>query len=80
MNYFYYSDNHKKDSIDIKSVVLALEGDDREDEAYYYIHFVLTHGAKIRWEYYFKELRDKEIKEIRELKHTYRDTQKPKPG
>lgn len=68
MSTIYWSDNKQKDTIDIKSVALALEAD---YEPYYYIRFVLTNGAKPEWEYYSKEMRDKEIMEIRELKKAY---------
>lgn len=67
---FFWSDNKKGDSIDIKTIALALEHVDDDNQPYYYIKFVLTNGVKIEWEYYSKEMRDKEIKEIRVLKKT----------
>ena len=47
---------------------------DNDYEPYYYIKFILTNGSKTEWEYISKEIRDKDIKEIREL----RDKQKMK--
>lgn len=71
MNYYYWSNDKKKSSIDVRTVVTALDAD---YEPYYYIKFVLTNGSKIQWEYHSKETRDKELLEIREQRDQY---QKP---
>ena len=41
---------------------------DNDYEPYYCIKFILINGEKPEWEYISKEMRDKEIKEIRELR------------
>lgn len=64
----YWSDNRNKDSIDLKDVVLAFEDGEGEHESYYGIRFTMRGSRKIDWEYDSKEMRDKEIAEIRDLK------------
>lgn len=65
---YYTSKNQQRDSIDVNTIATALEYVDEEGQPYYYIKFVLKHGAKIEWRYMSKDMRDKEINEIRELK------------
>lgn len=64
MSYFY-SENGKKDSIEIKKVGIAMDSD---YPPHYYIKITTTYGVRIEWDYTSKELRDKELKELRKLR------------
>jgi hypothetical protein len=64
-SHFYYSENSKKDSIEIKHVVTAL---DIDNPPYYYIKIVTTYGNKLEWEYTSKQLRDKELIDLRNIR------------
>lgn len=61
----YYSNNKNSDFIDINLVVLVIENDYKP---YYYINLHLLDGSKFEWQYFSKEMRDKGIKKIRELR------------
>ena len=63
---YYYSQNKDKDSILIDNVLLAAEKD-YEHESCYCIQFLTKSHSKPIWDYTSKELRDKELNEIKQL-------------
>ena len=65
----FFANNNKGNSIDIKNVVTIM---DEDREAFYYLQILTTSGTKIKWEYPSKQIRDSDLKELREL----RDKQK----
>lgn len=69
----YYSTYHKGKTIDMAHLVLALED---QNTAPYSIKLVMVGSRKYFWEYYDKDVRDKELSEIRALQKEYRDQNK----
>ena len=60
---YYYSSNLKYGAINLKTVSIATDKD-YVDLGIFCIDFVIN-GGKIKWDYFSKEIRDKELAEIK---------------